>query len=701
MNHTVAVIRKHWLPLMGLNIAVISATIFAATVVVNRTFTPTWTARAKLNMPSSGGNLSADLGPLGNLGGGDPVFSKEVNALEIQAAILASDKVIERVLERDRERDLYPEIKINAYKSLFEVIPQAQTTTVAVNVTASQPELALERATNWIDSYQQRLSELRQQDVSTRENTTELEIARQNLLTAQSELSEFRQATGIVNSDTQAQELISSLSELRNRLLLVKAQADANQIKARLMADNLGVTPQAAAGSLRLAGNIEYQTVRERLAQLELELANARGLYTENSPNVQTLLDQKAELLQQREAAINMAVPNMAKENIDFTLGNHGSDNRNGMITELLAAETAAKQLRQETAEIETQIASRTNELNAISQNNAQLSQLQRQYEIAEGVYKGIVAQTNQAKIDTFNSYPNVQLIDGPTLNPKPTEPDRKLIVLGGLLASAFGSIGLLLFLESRDPLLSPKDLQLVQYPIIVGISRHQTDLLTALLKNIKLNWSLNSEAENEFQRLASAFSFIQLENRRIAISSASPGEGKTTVTIGLALTLVKLGFRVLVVDGDIHRAELSNRLQLSRQESTAIAEPIALNSVAPGLSALAAPALSRDASCKYFIRGEFKQQLDAIQESGEYDYVLVDCAPVSVASEMASISLAVRNFLFVVQPGKSGRHSVISSLEQLKQYDTQIKGLIINGVESQTEGYRYSQRGELQEAKA
>lgn len=108
MNHTVAVIRKHWLPLLGLNTAVIGATILAATVVLDRTFTPTWTARAELNIPSSGGNLSADLGPLGNLGDGGPVFSKEVNTLQIQAAILTSDKVIERVLERDRERYLYP-----------------------------------------------------------------------------------------------------------------------------------------------------------------------------------------------------------------------------------------------------------------------------------------------------------------------------------------------------------------------------------------------------------------------------------------------------------------------------------------------------------------------------------------------------------------------------------------------------------------
>ncbi|WP_036478978.1 tyrosine-protein kinase domain-containing protein [Myxosarcina sp. GI1] len=692
MNHTVAVMRKHWLPLLGLNAALVGATVFAATVLVGRTFTPTWTAEAKLNIPSSGGNLSADLGPLGNLNDSGLSFSKEVNPLQIQAAIIGSDKVIERVLEEDSERYLYPKERLNAYKNLFEVEPQPQSTTLTVTAQGSQPELALERANNIIDSYQQRLQELRQQDASTRENTKELETARQDLIEAQTQLAQFRQSTGIVDSDVQAQELINSLSELKTRRSLVKAQADASQTKARVTSSNLGISSQTAVDSLRLAGNTEYQQVRESLSQLEVELSNARGQFKEGSPQIKALLQRRAELRQQLQQTINTAVPNAGRGNIDYTLGTNGSDNRLNMIAELLAAETAAKQLQQESTEINSQIANRTQELNNISQNKARLAELQRKYEIAEGVYKGIIAQTNRAKIDNFNSYPNVQLIDGPALDPEPTDPNYKLIALGGLLASAFGSLGLLMFLESRDPLLSLKDLQLVKYPVLVSISQHQTNLL----ENIEYSWTLDSVAELEFQKLASAFSFLNLENRRVAISSAAPGEGKTTVTIGLALALVKLGFKVLVVDGDIHRATLSERLQISQQkaiESEDGQSNLATSSLAtivPGLDALAAPAIARDSICKYFVQGDFERQVDALQKTGNYDYVLVDSAPVNAASEMATISSVIRNFLFVVQPGRSGRYSVMSSLEQLRQYNAQIAGLVVNGIESRPTNYYY-----------
>ena len=48
----------------------------------------------------------------------------------------------------------------------------------------------------------------------------------------------------------------------------------------------------------------------------------------------------------------------------------------------------------------------------------------------------------------------------------------------------------------------------------------------------------------------------MSLDNRRLMVSSSTFGEGKTTVTLGLAMALIDLGFRVLIVDGDFRRAE-------------------------------------------------------------------------------------------------------------------------------------------------
>jgi len=58
---------------------------------------------------------------------------------------------------------------------------------------------------------------------------------------------------------------------------------------------------------------------------------------------------------------------------------------------------------------------------------------------------------------------------------------------------------------------------------------------------------ALGADIEIDFQRLASAI--LMLENQQWLLARR---EGKTTVTLGLALALVNFGFRVLVVDGDL-----------------------------------------------------------------------------------------------------------------------------------------------------
>jgi len=59
------------------------------------------------------------------------------------------------------------------------------------------------------------------------------------------------------------------------------------------------------------------------------------------------------------------------------------------------------------------------------------------------------------------------------------------------------------------------------------------------------------------------------------------------------------------------------------------------------------------------FLRGSFEQCLKVAQDSGCYDYVLVDSAPVGLASE-TNLMGTVRNVLFVVRSGTSDRYPVM-----------------------------------------
>lgn len=65
-------------------------------------------------------------------------------------------------------------------------------------------------------------------------------------------------------------------------------------------------------------------------------------------------------------------------------------------------------------------------------------------------------------------------------------------------------------------------------------------------------------------------------------------------------------------------------------------------------------------------------------------------------------MSAVVCNALFVVRSGTSDRYPVMDSFEQLTRHKARIMGLVVNGVESRTEGYRYyGRQRELLETEA
>ena len=732
MNHNFNVIRRHRNSLIVLNFLIIVMTVLSATVLADVFSPPVWKAKAKFNVPNSGGNLSADLGTLGSIKDSSTGFSKEVNPLEIQSTIITSDAVIDKVWQEDPEKANFPALKI--FKNLFTVELLPQSTVILLEAQGSSSELALARANQLAGAFQQRLNELRYSDADSRQSFShsELQKAKDNLAQAEQELSEMRRTTGIVDSNAQAQQLISSINQLKTQLTVLQSEAEASQTKAEIAASKFNTTPEKAIQSLKLAENQEYQNIRQKLAQTEVGLSDARSKYKDSSPQVQELLFQREQLDQELQQKIRKVLPDANSQDLDLTLGSNVSTKRLDMIAESITSQTNSEGLQQQTIQIQNQIDKLTNELNNISSNKAQLIELERKHNIAEGVYKGIIAQTSRAKIDNFNSYPNVQLIDGPVLDPVPEEASKKLIILGGLLASAFGSFSLVLFLESSSPLLSPKDLMLLEFPILYSLGRLKQPYLdwnrTPQLKPSEENGDVfrsqntfntplylpssttrelaanpqlakNNDSsiisddltKREFERLATIIRSLTLDNHRLMITSATAGEGKTTISLGLAIALVKLGFRVLLVDGDLHKASLTKHLGVpliaTGSGGGATRPTVNFNH---GLDLIPAPVLPHEEFAQFFARGNFEQYLNRLQAEGNYDYVLVDTPPINLTSESMLMIPTVENVLFVTKPGKSDRHSVMDSLEQLRLHRAKIQGLILNEVSSSSSSYRY-----------
>lgn len=668
MKKIALIASRHWKALLGLNAVVIFGTLGAML-----TTPKVWTAQAQLILPSSnGGNLDANLGTLGSYRNSDPSFSPQVNPLKIQEAILTSDAILEKAWAADPERDAAN--KPRNYGQFFEVTSLEQTSVMLLSVTGSSPDIAKQRAEAILNAYRQRLSELRQANNNTRDGFSQkqLEQAQRRLTEAQTALAQFKQSTGLVNNEEQTKGLVGTINTLEAAQAQVQAESQATRDRANTLATRLNLSPTDAVQALGLDQNEDYKELRSKLTEVESTLGKLRSTFTDRSPQVQRAIVERDTLRNQLQQYVGQAAGRISA-NTDFTTGAEG---RNTLIEQLVLAETNANGQQRQAEQLQQQIDQRQKILNQLPANQAKLNALQRQADVAEGVYKGLVAQTQQSNIDAFNAYPNIQELNAPFVDAKPSSPKKSLMAINALLASVIGSIALILLLEARNPLLTPKDLQALKFSLVARIPK---------LKRLAIEPNSSFEGEIEFQRVASAISLQPLKGIRLLIASAITGEGKTTVALQLAHALTELGFRVLLVDGDFRKAQLSH--QLGYLSDRSVGDQVI--SLQPNLDFV--PTMPQTGKIVDLVkRGRFERYLAVAESQKDYDYVLVDSAPVSSTSETALMAAIVPYVLFVVRPGISARNVVNNSLEQLTQHHAKLLGLVINGVDVQGHAYSY-----------
>ncbi|MGB6298203.1 MAG: AAA family ATPase [Rivularia sp. (in: cyanobacteria)] len=531
------------------------------------------------------------------------------------------------------------------------------------------------RATALISAFRDRLTELRLDEAQQRSQFMQPEVkqAYKKLFKAQKALSEFKQKTNLVSSEEQTNKIILAINTLKTEQAQAIAQAKAAEATVQTLSARVNMSPGAAVNSVRLKEYKEYQLIRDELSKVEVELMESLGTLTNDHPQVQNLQYQRAVLRNQLDGFIGAKSDPGA---INKIMG----ENTANLAERLIVAESEAVGMLEKVGQLQPQIDKLNASLNSLPQKQAKLLELQRQYDIAEGVYNGVVAQAEQAKLGAFSAYPSTQILAKPLLNTKPVGPKLRLMILGALLASGFGSAAIALSLENRNPLLSPKDIVQTNIPVLASIP---------YIKNINVKSERKLGGEIEFQRLASAVSLMQLNSGRLMIASATTSEGKTTTSLGLANALLNLGFKVLLVDGDFRKSELSQ--SFGYQIKTQFDSRFIHNNIRPNLDLLSVN-IAEDKISEFVARGEFEQHLNYVQSNKSYDYVLVDSSPVTLTPEAALLAKIIAKVLFVVRSTSSHRNYFCDSIEQLTRHKAEIVGLVINGVETRAQGYMYGQ---------
>ncbi|HET6508413.1 MAG TPA: polysaccharide biosynthesis tyrosine autokinase [Baekduia sp.] len=171
-----------------------------------------------------------------------------------------------------------------------------------------------------------------------------------------------------------------------------------------------------------------------------------------------------------------------------------------------------------------------------------------------------------------------------------------------------------------------------------------------------------------------------------LQVTSAKPGEGKSTVVANLAIALGQIGVRTVVIDADLRRPRQHDLFGLRNDVGLSTAMTISDTVVQPSPTAyanvrvLTSGPISANAAELLHVRfGRVLRQVKA-----DADIVLIDSPPVLPVSDARVIAPSADATAFVVGAERSQTSAIVSAVDKLRFAHANLIGAIVNFANSQ-----------------
>lgn len=516
----------------------------------------------------------------------------------------------------------------------------------------SQRAATTERAGNWLS---RRLAELRD-DVQAKEAAVETFRVQSGLMSAQgSTLPE----TQIVNVQTQ----------------VLTAQADLAEAEARYRQLQQLRTSGASLDTIGNALNSEtIRTLRNREAEIAQRQSELELRYFETHPSVQAVRAERADV----EAQIQREV-----QRITVNLGN-----------EVAVARARLETLRQSMREA-------TGELSGNSSDGLRLRELEREAAASRQVYTAYLQRYEEiADQDQLNTS-DARLLSYASVPHSPSSPKLRISLALAIALGILLGLGAGVLIEILDQSVkSADDLESrVGYPAVASIpiisrrmmrqmppaDRHPAGYL------IGRPMSAFTEALRVL-RTVIVYSKLDFSVKVVAVTSAVPDEGKTTISMCLARVAAMSGQRVIVVDCDLRKQSINDVIDIEAE--TGILQVLAGEThwrsaivTDPGSEAHVLPVATSGFTPRDVFGSDAMERLIS-ELRANYDLVILDCAPILAVAETRILVKQADTTVVVARAGTSAIGAVKSAISQTENAGGKVLGVALNCVQPMWSSY-------------
>jgi capsular exopolysaccharide synthesis family protein len=524
---------------------------------------------------------------------------------------------------------------------------------------------ATKRANDWLNS---RLSGLREQAEASEAVARRYEAAN-GLVGVQSKLTDGASISGATIAQQEISSLTGQVAATREQL----AEAEANLSTARQQLAN-GSTGGDVGGALTSPVITE---LRRQRADVSAEVATFTGKYGPRHPEMLKAQRELADIDTQIQAEIGRIISNL---------------------------QAKVQVAREGALSLEASLARAKGALNISNTAAGHLAQLQTRADADQKVYQDFLDRFKQTSAQQGVEQSDAQIVSYAKIPTSPSSPNAPLnLALGLVLGVGAAAIAVFVMDALESGVYTSEDVeQTLGMPHLGSVPRLETTLdfkqapeaLTPL--DYAFQEPVSSYAE-AFRNLRASILFSPTGEavKVVTITSALPGEGKTVTSICLARTMALGGMRTILVDCDLRKQHIAQKLgldvNLGLLEVLNGAATLGQAMIVDELSgAYTLPLPTSDYTPKdVFASSAMDRLLKELRM--QFDVVLLDTAPILPVADTRVLAPKSDVVVFLAHWRKTPRKAIENGLQQLEAVGAHVAGValtLIDAKEQARSGY-------------